>query len=82
MELAIVTGEISRRASATLSVDKLEPSGGAAVYRCDLGLNFAGFTACGKTPIRTGFWEGHEFTRATKSLNMCSRFSARELFRS
>ena len=40
MELAIVAGEISRRASATVSVDKLESLGAAAVYRCDLGAQF------------------------------------------
>jgi hypothetical protein len=30
-----------------------------------------------KNSDSSGFWEGHEFTRAVKSLEMCLRFSAR-----
>ncbi len=50
--------------------------GGAAVNRCDKWLTFIDGL---KTAEKLGFgrfWEGHDFSRAVKSLKMCPRFSA------
>jgi hypothetical protein len=44
-----------------------------------MALKGHGFTGGGKILIRVGFGEGHDFSRAVKSLKMCPRFSARGL---